>query len=90
MVIESELPNVTITLAQTAALVRVFNRNPLYFRPDEDGKKGMPASTPLFEGQPQLTFDEYMEYSSIDGYGCIMIPWNGMWLGIEKDGYTHS
>jgi len=21
---------------------------------------------------------------------CIMIPWCGMWLGIEKDGYTHS
>jgi len=21
---------------------------------------------------------------------CIMIKWCGMWLGIEKDGYTHS
>lgn len=20
----------------------------------------------------------------------IMIPWAGMWIGIEKDGYTHS
>ena len=25
-----------------------------------------------------------------DGSGCIMVPWHGMWLGIEKDGYTHS
>lgn len=24
------------------------------------------------------------------GFGCIMVPWCGMWLGIEKDGYTHS
>lgn len=24
------------------------------------------------------------------GYGCIMLPWAGMWLGIEPDGYTHS
>ena len=24
------------------------------------------------------------------GYDCIMIFWCGMWLGIEKDGYTHS
>jgi hypothetical protein len=25
-----------------------------------------------------------------DGSGCIMVEWCGMWLGIEKDGYTHS
>lgn len=24
------------------------------------------------------------------GYDCIMIHWKGMWLGIERDGYTHS
>lgn len=24
------------------------------------------------------------------GPGCIMVPWCGMWLGIEPDGYTHS
>ena len=24
------------------------------------------------------------------GYGCVMIQWCGMWLGIEPDGYTHS
>lgn len=22
--------------------------------------------------------------------GCIMVPWCGMWLGVEPDGYTHS
>jgi len=21
---------------------------------------------------------------------CAMVPWQGMWLGIEADGYTHS
>lgn len=21
---------------------------------------------------------------------CVMLPWCGMWLGIELDGYTHS
>ena len=25
-----------------------------------------------------------------DGSGCVMIPFAGMWLGIETDGYTHS
>jgi hypothetical protein len=28
--------------------------------------------------------------SSIFDAGCIMVPWRGMWLGIETDGYTHS
>jgi hypothetical protein len=22
--------------------------------------------------------------------GVLMVPWCGMWLGIEADGYTHS
>jgi hypothetical protein len=24
------------------------------------------------------------------GDDCVMVPWAGMWLGIETDGYTHS
>tara|TARA_R110002020_G_scaffold33678_2_gene102467 strand:- start:355 stop:531 length:177 start_codon:yes stop_codon:yes gene_type:complete len=24
------------------------------------------------------------------GWDCVMIKWSGMWLGIERDGYTHS
>lgn len=24
------------------------------------------------------------------GPDCIMVPFAGMWLGIERDGYTHS
>lgn len=26
----------------------------------------------------------------LSGFDCIMSKWCGMWLGIEKDGYTHS
>jgi hypothetical protein len=26
----------------------------------------------------------------VQGWGCIMVPFAGMWLGIEPDGYTHS
>lgn len=22
--------------------------------------------------------------------GCVMVPWCGMWLGIERDGHVHS
>ena len=25
-----------------------------------------------------------------DGTGCIMVPWCGMFVGIEVDGHTHS
>lgn len=25
-----------------------------------------------------------------NGFDCLMVRWNGMWLGIETDGYTHS
>ena len=24
------------------------------------------------------------------GNGCIMVPWCGMWVGIETDGYAHT
>jgi hypothetical protein len=24
------------------------------------------------------------------GWDCVMVKWCGMWLGIERDGYTHS
>jgi len=24
------------------------------------------------------------------GHDCLMLHWAGMWLGIERDGYTHS
>jgi hypothetical protein len=23
-------------------------------------------------------------------FGCIMVPFVGMWIGIERDGHTHS
>jgi hypothetical protein len=28
--------------------------------------------------------------SVLPGPGCVMVPWKGMVLGIEPDGYTHS
>ena len=36
-----------------------------------------------------LTYREFRETVRL-GSGCIMVPWCGMWLGIEPDGYTHS
>lgn len=27
---------------------------------------------------------------AVYSFGVLMLPWCGMWLGIERDGYTHS
>lgn len=36
-----------------------------------------------------LTYRQFRRtvFQTID---CIMVPWSGMYLGIERDGYTHS
>jgi len=37
--------------------------------------------------------DSYLAFrrtASQSYMGCVMVPWCGMWLGIEPDGYTHS
>ena len=39
---------------------------------------------------PQLLSYRQFRATVQPGYDCIMLQWCGMWLGIEKDGYTHS
>lgn len=36
-----------------------------------------------------MTYDEFRATVQI-GCDCLMVRWQGMWIGIEKDGYTHS
>ena len=38
--------------------------------------------------QSYLQFRRKAEFSHI--MGCLMVPYFGMWAGIEPDGYTHS
>lgn len=38
---------------------------------------------------PGLVYREFRKMVE-PGPGCIMVPFAGMWLGIEPDGYTHS
>lgn len=44
--------------------------------------KGEPAS--------YLAFRRKFKQSGVAGDNYLFGPWCGMWLGIEKDGYTHS
>lgn len=39
-------------------------------------------------GISYLQFRRTAVYSAM--LGCVMVPWCGMWLGIEQDGHTHS
>ena len=44
----------------------------------------------LLEKKPNITEQE-LETLRWDGLnGCYMVAWQGMWLGIETDGYIHS
>jgi hypothetical protein len=39
--------------------------------------------------QTEMSYREFRKTVTF-GPGCVMVPWCGMWLGIEPDGYTHS
>ena len=36
-----------------------------------------------------LTFRRSAIHAPFNG-NCLIVQWCGMWLGIERDGYTHS
>jgi hypothetical protein len=36
-----------------------------------------------------MTYRQFRKLA-VASFDCVMVPWCGMWLGIEKDGYTHS
>ena len=38
------------------------------------------------------TFDEFVKRAGPPLFGgdCIMIEWQGMWIGIEKNGHPHT
>jgi hypothetical protein len=39
--------------------------------------------------KPNKTFADFLASVTM-GPGCVMVPWAGLHLGIEPDGYTHS
>lgn len=46
------------------------------FAPSSSRAANYPNASPL------MTYEQF--------FGALMVPWCGMWLGIEPDGYTHS
>ena len=64
-----------VTAAQAAALVRV------YWRVTDDNGNTY---------QKRYSWREFTATVTLAFTDCVMVPWCGMALGIETDGYTHS
>jgi hypothetical protein len=85
---------VILTKAQRKALFLVFQRDfPDWVTPTRryDGK---PCPSCGYGGgnMVKVPSTRYRNFRAQvqPGPGCVMLPWKGMWLGIEPDGYTHS
>jgi len=74
-----------LTEIQHEALLKVFDRMPLYLYDK------MPWGKPrgLAPEEP-ITFHQFLENAYTSRDNVIMVPWCGMWLGVEPDGYVHS
>lgn len=84
---------VKLTKAQRKALFRVFQRDfpgwetPFRRIESMDIRYGIKRVK-----VPSLQWRRFRKTVTpyFDNSGCVMVPWRGMWLGIETDGYTHS
>lgn len=85
-----------LTREQREALKAVYDRRPMYvgFYVNHPKELLYPCIGTGAEQAVRATCRRasYREFRRTVQYGsgCIMVPWCGMWLGIEPDGYTHS
>lgn len=78
-----------LTKAQRVALKRVFDRQELTAIVDKNGRTVAARWANYPSDYPIMTYREFRTLVHV-GFDCVMVPWCGMWLGIETDGYTHS
>ena len=87
---------VKTTRAQRKALFRVFLRdNPNYETPFKRFTGIKCPHCGEWTGPLGLASKRYKNFRKqvvpyFDKSGCVLLPWKGLWLGIEPDGYTHS
>ena len=77
-----------LTREQRQALKQVYDRGPLVLDQDKWLRSPM-VNEGYYLGRYPLTYRQFRRQVRL-GFGCIMLHWQGMWLGIEPDGYTHS
>lgn len=93
-----------LTKPQLIALKKVYDRTPLFnndtashvsaarrFNVNPYGWNFSEAEITAkdFPNLHRVSFREFRR-SVIYQFDCILVPWVGMFLGIEHDGYTHS
>jgi len=85
---------VKTTRKQREALFKVFQREfPHWISPTQRVER--PYQHPQDRGKtvkvPSIQYRRFRaKVQPFFGGDCIMVPYAGMWLGIERDGYTHS
>lgn len=56
----------------------------LYTRMVDDTRPSLEKRLPTYRGFRRTVKPIFF------GDGAVIVPWCGMWVGIELDGYTHS
>ena len=86
---EQEEKMIILTRKQREALFKVFQRDfPSWITPFKRYRSGMQLGT---DRVPSIQYRRFRKLvQPAFGGECVMLPWHGMWLGIERDGYTHS
>ncbi len=85
---------VRTTRAQREAIFKVFQRDfPGWVTPTTRMAEKPCPRCGYCGGLVKVPSSQYRRFrKSVLGtsMNCVMLPWKGMWLGIELDGYTHS
>jgi hypothetical protein len=81
---------VKTTRLQREAIFRVFQRDfPRWLSPGKRAIMWPGSGRDSIVKVPTIQYRRFRKRVQ-PGPGCVMLPWSGMWLGIEPDGYTHS
>lgn len=82
-----------ITRAQRLALKAIYDRGPLTPTKRWDYPNPYTSAVTAGAADPIMTYREFRKLVRGPFYisdPVLMVPWCGMWLGVEPDGYTHS
>jgi hypothetical protein len=78
------------TKAQRQALKAVYDRQALTLTTSANGNPVADRWENYAPSlRPKMTYRQFRKLAIVS-FGALMVPWCGMWLGIEQDGYTHS
>ncbi len=79
---------IILTRAQRIALKTVFDRQPLFNTPMDRAE--IPAHE-IVRRVARMTYRQFRRTVQPELCGpAVMVPWCGMWLGLETDGHVHS